>query len=45
MNRVPARGEFFPQLRTDDAAAAVGRIDCDADVHESAEQYAASSEQ
>ncbi len=33
MHRVTARREFLAQLRTDDAAAAVGWIDCDTDVH------------
>jgi hypothetical protein len=35
VHRMAARREFFAQLRTDDAAAAVGWIDCDADVHSS----------
>src|SRR5437763_16728808 len=34
MHSVPALGELFSQLRTHDAAAAVGRIDCDTDIHE-----------
>ena len=33
MNRVSAGGEFFPEFRTYDATAAVGRINRDADVH------------
>ena len=33
MNGVPALGEFFPKLRTHNAAATIGRIDCDADIH------------
>src|SRR5438477_7301758 len=33
MHRMAARREFLPQLRTNDAAPAVGWIDCDADVH------------
>jgi hypothetical protein len=45
VHRVAARGEFLAQLRTDDATAAVGWIDCDADVHLVSEQYAVSSEQ
>src|SRR5437016_4790549 len=34
MYGVPALGEFFSQLGAHNAAAAVGRIDCDADIHE-----------
>src|SRR5882672_11596012 len=42
---VPTLRQFFAQLRTDYAAAAIGWIDCDADVHGNSEQYAVSSEQ
>src|SRR5437868_399477 len=34
MHGVPALGKFFPQLRAHNAAATIGRIDCDADIHE-----------
>src|ERR1041385_1811995 len=34
MNGMAALRKLFPQLRTDDAAAAVSWIDCDSDVHE-----------
>src|SRR2546421_7642614 len=33
VHRVPALRQFLAQFRTDDAAAAIGWIDCDADVH------------
>ena len=34
MHGVPALGKFFPELRAHNAAATIGRIDCDADIHE-----------
>jgi len=41
----PTRRQFVSKFRTDDAPATVSWIDRDADVHESAEQYAVNGEQ
>jgi hypothetical protein len=38
MNGVPARGQLLAQLRADNPAAAVGRVDSDADVHKKSQR-------